>query len=123
MTRKTFKHQSEVRATAMAATFILLYGCATTPPPPPPLPIVAPDKTVNIDPYLLEACPPIQHVPVQKYTQGQTLVPTQKFLDQYSECAGKHNKLSKLAADAFNIATPASATSAASAPNPNAPSK
>jgi hypothetical protein len=105
----------ELRAVAMSATFILLYGCGSAPTKAPdPLPIVQPDKQVNIDPYLLQDCPKISHVPVQAYTQGQTLTPTKTFLDMYSECAGKHAKLSRLAASAFNL--DASAPVAASAP-------
>ena len=106
------------RELAMCSVFAFLYGCGNQPTQPvEPLPIVQPKQQVNIPPSLLEDCPPIKRLPVQKYSQKETLGPVKTWTNQYTDCANNHHALASLAAQAVNIAVPAaSAPVAASAP-------
>lgn len=106
MSHKRTRTSSQLRAAAMAATFAVLYGCATAPQPADPLPIVAPRESVNIDPKLVTYCPAQSHIPRQKYTQKQSLQIAEYWENLYTACAGQQRKLVDLTAKAFNLQTP-----------------
>lgn len=102
--------RSQLRSAAACFTFCLLYGCGTTPPSnPPPLPIVQPTQSVDVDPTLVTYCPAVAVIPRTVYSQGATLDPVKYWQDLYTLCSGKQRKLVDLAAQAFNLPTPAPA--------------
>jgi len=111
MMREFFKGYDKVSASAkrsMAASLVfgMLYGCGTQPPQPNPVPVVPEKTTVNVDPALVTYCEQQPHIPVQKYSQKQSLQAAEYWQNLYTVCAGKQRKLVDLTAKAFNLPTP-----------------
>jgi hypothetical protein len=103
---------------------LFLVGCALSPPPQPlPQPAVQADKTVNIDQSLLQKCPKIAPLPNQQLNVVDALNFINVLLTDYSICWHRQDKLSDLAASAFNL-TPTSGGQATQPPAaPTAPNQ
>ena len=97
---------SAKRSMAMSVVFGMLYGCAGQQPQPNPVPVVPQKTTVNVDPTLVTYCETQPPIPVQKYSQKQSLQAAEYWQNLYTVCAGKQRKLVDLTAKAFNLPTP-----------------
>jgi hypothetical protein len=104
---------------------LLLAACGTTPPqpaPPPDVPVIQPKTQVVIPTGLTDACPKLQPLTKQSYTQGEFTDALKVWFDQYDLCAGRFQKFVTVVAPALNIkevdpATPASGPSAQNPPS------
>lgn len=88
----------------VVAVVTSLTGCGwlwrKTPEPVIP-PLVPIQKEVNIDPALLEECPPL--VKLEGSKDVQILEANKKWFDAYQECQNKKSKLNILVKQAFNL--------------------
>ena len=102
----------------MFLILMLLIGCATKPvavlpggtsskggltSPASDKPIDKPKATVDIDPYLLEACKDFEPMLFKNPTPNDVLVQRASDVAIHKECAQRHRALSKIVKDAFNL--------------------